>query len=136
MKKVWVNRFNSDGGMKPMTEWINIVCNGEDTHAIVSDEYIAPFSGDYPIESFVHSNGLFCEYISNQRGDGWFYVADGDLPPEDDDDLMVMAWDADGAEKVATIKITTLIYHYNRCLKYGRAFTYPCWQPITSPKFL
>ena len=141
MKTVWVNRHNADGSMKPMSEWVQRECMERYTHTYPSLNGGHGFDGGgLPahhcfISTFgkIAESGFFYEYISNQRGDGWFYVADGDLPVGGDEN--VLAWNLD-AHKSVTFKASTLIHHYNRSVTHGLAFVYPCWQPIQPPKHL
>ena len=142
MKTVWVNRFNADGSVKTMSEWELWQCNENQTHTYPCHGGGRSFDGgglpdrNCFITEFgtVRDSGIyFLEYIGDQRGDGWFYVADGDLPVGGDEN--VLAWNLD-AHKFVTVKASTLIHHYNRSVTHGLAFVYPCWQPIQPPKYL
>ncbi len=141
MKKVWVNRYNADGLFKPMSEWKLKECNQNQSHAykVASGNYAFNFECLPSRHCLItpqgenEESGVFFEFIGNQRGDGWFYVADGDLPVGGDEN--VLAWNLD-AHKSVTSKASTLIHHYNRSVTHGLAFVYPCWQPIQPPKHL
>ena len=135
MKLVWVNRFNADGSIKPMSEWVQRECMERYTHTY-------PFlngghgfdGGGLPahhcfISSFgkIAESGFFYEYIGDQRGDGWLYVADGDLPPIENhailchDDVGVRLMMPEALHKPNTWE------HQNKV---------KCWQPIQPPKHL
>ena len=132
MKTVWVNRHNADGSVKPMSEWVCKEVNSKITHSEAVEGNRSKFFIFSANEA--KKSGLSnLEYIGNQRGDGWFYVADGDLPVGGNEN--VLAWNLD-AHKSVTFKASTLIHHYNRSVTHGLAFVYPCWQPIEPPKHL
>ena len=137
MKKVWVNRFNADGTLKPTSEWVQRECAERYTHTY-------PFlngghgfdGGGLPahhcfISTFgkIAESGFFYEYIGNQRGDGWFYVADGDLPPHSYSEN-ILAHTSTGEYAI----IVSWLYN-SRTVEviYGKPI---CWQPIQQPKFI
>ncbi|AUZ06318.1 hypothetical protein ADP71_31400 [Vitreoscilla sp. C1] len=137
MKKVWVNRFNHDGSMKPMREWELWRCGKSQTHT-----YTCGFgrSRDFdrdglPLRNcFIDEQGrvsdagcYFYEYIGDQRGDGWFYVADGDLPPSQLDDSLIVNVLFEKEGVLQSIPALSVHKHSKRII---------CWQPITPPKFL
>ena len=80
MKTVWVNRFNADGSIKPMSEWQQRVVHDTTTHIMLDGECI--YQGIH--NNTLTSNGRsgIHEYIGDQRGDGWFNVED-EQPPTD-----------------------------------------------------
>ena len=128
MKKVWVNRFNADGSAKPMSEWMQRECAERYTHTHPMANGEQGFdSGGLPnrncflteFGTIRDSGRFFYEYIGNQRGDGWFYVEDGDLPPDNEAVLI-----SDGVDCLYT-EISTLTNHNALC-----------WQPMQPPKFL
>ena len=80
MKTVWI-KHNHLQELLPIQEWRSITIEDGGTHVI--HYYGKNVIGiEHPLHKENFSNGyLFYEYIGDQRGDGWFYVADGDLPP-------------------------------------------------------
>ena len=137
MKTVWVNRHNADGSMKPMSEWVQRECMERYTHTY-------PFlngghgfdGGGLPahhcfISTFgkIAESGFFYEYIGNQRGDGWLYVADGEMPL-----CLTEVWISDGCDYdkdyVDIDSNTGAEYFANS----GDSVV--CWQPIQPPKHL
>ena len=134
MKIVWVNRFNHDGSMKQPREWKIRTVDSEYEYTHYFKDIYSEYDGFSAAEcKWEVKNRVGAEYhverIDNQRGDGWFYVADGDLPPAG---IRVVAWSAENHNFVA-IDSDTVVYHFRRSKKYGRDFVYPCWQPIQSP---
>ena len=137
MKTVWVNRHNADGSMKPMSEWVQRECMERYTHTYPSLNGGHGFDGGgLPahhcfISTFgkIAESGFFYEYIGNQRGDGWFYVADGDLPPHSYSEN-VLAHTSTGEYAI----IVAWLY-FSRTIEesYGKPI---CWQPIQQPKFI
>ena len=118
MKTVWVNRHNADGSVKPMSEWVCKEVNSKITHSEAVEGNRSKFFIFSANEA--KKSGLSnLEYIGNQRGDGWFYVEDGDLPPDNEAVLI-----SDGVDCLYT-EISTLTYHNALC-----------WQPMQPPKFL
>ena len=79
MKTVWVNRHNAGGTFKPTSEWVQACVRSETTHVMFEDGRV--FQGTRSDTFTSNGRSGIHEYIGNQRGDGWFYVADGDLPP-------------------------------------------------------
>ena len=137
MKKVWVNRFNTDDSLKPISEWVQRECMERYTHTHPSLNGGHGFDGGgLPahhcfISTFgkIAESGFFYEYIGNQRGDGWFYVADGDLPPHSYSEN-VLAHTSTGEYAI----IVAWLY-FSRTIEesYGKPI---CWQPIQQPKFI
>ena len=137
MKTVWVNRHNADGSYKPMNEWVQRECMERYTHTYPSLNGGHGFDGGgLPahhcfISTFgkIAESGFFYEYIGNQRGDGWFYVADGDLPPHSYSEN-VLAHTSTGEYAI----IVAWLY-FSRTIEesYGKPI---CWQPIQQPKFI
>ena len=135
MKTVWVNRHNADGSVKPMSEWVQRECMERYTHTY-------PFlngghgfdGGDLPahhcfISTFgkIAESGFFYEYIGNQRGDGWFYVADGDLPPIEPN--AVLCHDGNGL----LLMMPEDLHRKNAWNHRNKA---KCWMPVTDPRHL
>ena len=137
MKKVWVNRFNADGLFKPMSEWKLKECNQNQSHAykVASGNYAFNFECLPSRHCLItpqgenEESGVFFEFISNQRGDGWFYVADGDLPPHSYSEN-ILAHTSTGEYAI----IVSWLYN-SRTVEviYGKPI---CWQPIQQPKFI
>ena len=135
MKKVWVNRYNADGLFKPMSEWKLKECNQNQSHAykVASGNYAFNFECLPSRHCLItpqgenEESGVFFEFIGNQRGDGWLYVADGDLPPIENhailchDDVGVRLMMPEALHKPNTWE------HQNKV---------KCWQPIQPPKHL
>ena len=127
MKKVWVNRFNADGPIKPMSEWQQRVVHETTTHIMLDGECI--YQGIH--NNTLTSNGRsgIHEYIGNQRGDGWLYVADDEMPM-----CYVEVWTFDGCDYdkdyVDIDSNTGEEYFANS----GDSVV--CWQPIQPPKHL
>ncbi|UOO93349.1 hypothetical protein [Vitreoscilla stercoraria] len=59
----------------------------------------------------------------------WFYVADGDFPPNDED---VLAWNIE-INKAVVVKSSIFKKQHTRTQKLGIKTPYPCWQPIVTP---
>ena len=138
MKKVWVNRHNADGSVKPMSEWMQRECAERYTHTYPMANGEQGFdSGGLPnrncflteFGTIRDSGRFFYEYIGNQRGDGWFYVADGDLPPHSYSEN-ILAHTSMGEYAI----IVAWLYN-SRTVEviYGKPI---CWQPIQQPKHL
>ena len=137
MKKIWVNRFNPDGSSKPMSEWKLKECNQNQSHAykVASGNYAFNFECLPSRHCLItpqgenEESGVFFEFIGNQRGDGWFYVADGDLPP-----CLADVWISDGCDYgkdyVDIDSNTGEEYFANS----GESVI--CWQPIQKPKYI
>ena len=119
MKTVWVNRINVDGTAKPMSEWQQISVRDDTTHARAQWGEIWQASEKSCHHIWDDSKTVCFEHISNQRGNGWFYVEDGDLPPNNEAVLL-----SDGVDCLYT-EISTLTNHNALC-----------WQPMQLPKFL
>ena len=126
MKTVWVNRFNADGTFKPMSEWACKEVNSKITHSEAVEGNRSKFFIFSANEA--KKSGLSnLEYIGDQRGDGWLYVADGDLPPIENhailchDDVGVRLMMPEALHKPNTWE------HQNKV---------KCWQPIQPPKHL
>ena len=128
MKTVWVNRFNADGSAKPMNEWVQREIKSKYTTHFATypdgriQEHDANFADNKQENLIVEICGKFdvcLEYIGNQRGDGWFYVTDGDLPPSDDAVLI-----SDGLDCLFT-KLSKFIHPEKLS-----------WQPFQPPKHL
>ena len=135
MKKVWVNRFNADGTLKPMSEWVQRECAERYTHTYPLLNGGHGFDGGgLPahhcfISTFgkIAESGFFYEYIGNQRGDGWFYVADGDLPPIEDN--AVLCHDGYGL----LLMMPADLHRKNAWNHRNKA---KCWMPVTDPRHL
>ena len=135
MKTVWVNRFNADGSYKPMSEWVQRECMERYTHTypLLNDGHGFDGGGLPAHHCFISSfgkiaeSGFFYEYISNQRGDGWFYVADGDLPPPQMDDSVIVNVLFEKQGVLQAIPALSISAHLKRII---------CWQPIQPPKHL
>ena len=137
MKTVWVNRHNADGSMKPMSEWVQRECMERYTHTYPLLNGGHGFDGGgLPahhcfISTFgkIAESGFFYEYIGNQRGDGWFYVADGDLPPHSySENILAHTSTGEYAIIVAWLCFSRTVEE-----SYGKLI---CWQPIQQPKFI
>ena len=81
MKTVWVNRFNADGTLKPMSDWLQISVRDDTTHARVQWDEIWQVSEKGCRNIWDDSKTVCYEHIGNQRGDGWFNVED-EQPPK------------------------------------------------------
>ena len=135
MKKVWVNRFNTDGSLKPISEWVQRECMERYTHTYpLLNEGHGFDGGGLPahhcfISSFgkIAESGFFYEYIGDQRGDGWFYVADGEMPPSLTEVWISDGWDYD-KDHVDIDSNTGAEYFVNS----GDGVI--CWQPIQRPQ--
>lgn len=135
MKTVWVNRHNADGSYKPMNEWVQRECAERYTHTYPLLNGGHGFDGGgLPahhcfISTFgkIAESGFFYEYIGNQRGDGWFYVADGDLPPIEDNAVLCH-------DDVGVRLMMPRALHKPNTWEYQN--TVKCWQPIQPPKHL
>ena len=137
MKTVWVNRHNADGSYKPMNEWVQRECAERYTHTFPLLNGGHGFDGGgLPahhcfISTFgkIAESGFFYEYIGNQRGDGWFYVADGDLPPHSySENILAHTSTGEYAIIVAWLCFSRTVED-----SYGKLI---CWQPIQQPKFI
>ena len=137
MKTVWVNRFNADGSYKPMSEWVQRECMERYTHTYPSLNGGHGFDGGgLPahhcfISTFgkIAESGFFYEYIGNQRGDGWFYVEDDDLPPHSySENILAHTSTGEYAIIVAWLCFSRTVEE-----SYGKLI---CWQPIQQPKFI
>lgn len=137
MRKVWVNRLNADGTLKPMSEWVQCECAERYTHTypLLNDGHGFDGGGLPAHHCFISSfgkiaeSGFFYEYIGDQRGDGWFYVADGDLPPDSYSEN-IFAHTSTGEYLV----IASWLYNSHKVeVIYGKPI---CWQPIQPPKYL
>lgn len=138
MKTVWVNRFNADGSYKPMSEWQRKECMTKQTHAypVSLDDWDFDCDGLPKHNCFINAqgkiaeSGYFFEYIGDQRGDGWFYVADGDLPL-----LNELVYTYDGSrlkvDCMAHIGISSEPWFADDPDEIVK-----CWQPIQPPKYL
>ena len=136
MKTVWVNRHNSDGTVKPMSEWVRRDIQSKyTTHfATYPDGRIQAHDASYAENKqenlIVEVCGKFnvcLEYIGDQRGDGWFYVADGDLPPLEDN--AVLCHDGYGL----LLMMTADLHKRDAWNHRNKA---KCWMPIPDPKYL
>ena len=135
MKTVWVNRFNADGSYKPMSEWVQRECMERYTHTypLLNDGHGFDGGGLPAHHCFISTfgkiaeSGFFYEYIGNQRGDGWLYVADGDLPPPQTDDSAIVNVLFEKQGILQAIPALSLLAHSKRII---------CWQPILPPKHL
>ena len=127
MKTVWVNRFNADGTFKPMSEWVQACVRSETTHIMFEDDRI--FQGTRSDTFTSNGRSGIHEYIGDQRGDGWFYVEDGDLPPHSYSEN-ILAHTSTGEYAI----IVSWLYN-SRTVEviYGKPI---CWQPIQQPKFI
>lgn len=130
MKLVWVNRFNADGSYKPMSEWQLRTTKPEDKYYF-KDKY-SDFDGFLEAECEFEvldtvGQGYLIEYIGNQRGDGWFYAADGDLPPIEDNAVLCH-------DDVGVRLMMPRALHKPNTWEYQN--TVKCWQPIQPPKHL
>ena len=135
MKTVWVNRHNADGSMKPMSEWKLKECNQNQSHAykVASGNYAFNFECLPSRHCLItpqgenEESGVFFEFIGNQRGDGWFYVADGDLPPIEDN--AVLCHDGYGL----LLMMPADLHRKNAWNHRNKA---KCWMPVTDPRHL
>ena len=135
MKKVWVNRYNADGLFKPMSEWKLKECNQNQSHAykVASGNYAFNFECLPSRHCLItpqgenEESGVFFEFIGNQRGDGWFYVADGDLPPIEDNAVLCH-------DDVGVRLMMPRALHKPNTWEYQN--TVKCWQPIEPPRYL
>ena len=132
MKKVWVNRFNADGTLKPMSEWVQRECAERYTHTypLLNDGHGFDGGGLPAHHCFISSfgkiaeSGFFYEYIGDQRGDGWFNVED-EQPPKGVPVLVIggsTAW----VDKAYDSDDGISFYEDN----YGRATH---WMPLPTP---
>lgn len=127
MKKVWVNRFNADGSMKPVNEWElkEVPAHFKKVTTYVDPEKAArEIAADTCLDAFF-TQETKSEDVSDQHGDGWFYIADGDLPPYLVGDVLVSFWD--GEFDVVLSKDV----HDRKLDELMQA-----WQPITLPKYM
>ena len=135
MKTVWVNRHNADGSMRPMSEWKLKECNQNQSHAykVASGNYAFNFECLPSRHCLItpqgenEESGVFFEFIGNQRGDGWFYVADGDLPPIEDNAVLCH-------DDVGVRLMMPRALHKPNTWEYQN--TVKCWQPIEPPRYL
>ena len=138
MKTVWVNRFNADGSCKPMSEWVQRECAERYTHTYPMANGEQGFdSGGLPnrncflteFGTIRDSGRFFYEYIGNQRGDGWFYVADGEMPL-----CLTEVWtfdDCDYDKDYVDIDSDTGAEYFA-----NSGDSVICWQPIQPAKHL
>ena len=128
MKTVWVNRHNADGSVKPMSEWVCKEVNSRITHSEAVEGNRSKFFIFSANEA--KKSGLSnLEYIGDQRGDGWLYVADGDLPPEVEDEYILV--------QTRMGKYATTLHELSDWIVFSRIHGKPiCWQPIQQPKFI
>ena len=126
MKTVWVNRHNADGSVKPMSEWKLRVCENFQNFYYTVDDVVIFCRKD---ERRWTQEELRIGDLSNQRGDGWFYVEDGDLPPHSYSEN-ILAHTSTGEYAI----IVSWLYN-SRTVEviYGKPI---CWQPIQQPKFI
>ena len=136
MKTVWVNRHHADGSVKPMSEWELWQCNENQTHTYPCNGGGRSFDGgglpdrNCFITEFgtVRDSGIyFLEYIGDQRGDGWFYVADGDLPPIELN--AVLCHDGHGL-------LLMMPEDLHKKHAWNHRNKAKCWMPIPDPKHL
>ena len=146
MKTVWVNRHHADGSVKPMSEWELWQCNENQTHTYPCHGGGRSFDGgglpdrNCFITEFgtVRDSGIyFLEYIGDQRGDGWFYVELGQLPPSYDDDILL--WN-DGRFFVCQYDGINGKYEHrfigaNEHIFIGKGHR-ARWKPLQPPKYL
>ena len=125
MKTVWVNRHNADGSFKLMSDWVLARVRSETTHVMFEDGRI--FQGTRSDTFTSNGRSGIHEYIGNQRGDGWFYVADGDLPPIEDN--AVLCHDGYGL----LLMMPADLHRKNAWNHRNKA---KCWMPVTDPRHL
>ena len=127
MKTVWVNRHNADGTLKPMGVWQQISVRDDTTHARVQWGEIWQASEKGCQHVWDNNKSVCYEYIGNQRGDGWFYVADGDLPPIEPN--AVLCHDGNGLLLMmpADLHKKDAWNHHNKA---------KCWMPVPDPRHL
>ena len=125
MKTVWVNRHKADGSFKPMSEWVLARVRSETTHVMFEDGRV--FQGTRSDTFTSNGRSGIHEYIGNQRGDGWFYVADGDLPPIEDN--AVLCHDGYGL----LLMMPADLHRKNAWNHRNKA---KCWMPVTDPRHL
>ena len=136
MKTVWVNRFNADGTIKPMNEWVQREINSKYTTHFATypdgriQEHDANFADNKQENLIVEICGKFdvcLEYIGDQRGDGWFYVADGEMPPFEPN--AVLCHDGNGL----LLMMPEDLHRKNAWNHRNKA---KCWMPAPYPKYL
>ena len=125
MKTVWVNRHKADGSFKPMSEWVLARVRSETTHVMFEDGRV--FQGTRSDTFTSNGRSGIHEYIGDQRGDGWFYVADGDLPPIEDN--AVLCHDGYGL----LLMMPADLHRKNAWNHRNKA---KCWMPVTDPRHL
>ena len=130
MKLVWVNQFNADGSVKPMSEWQLRTTKHEDKFYF-KDKY-SDFDGFLEADCKFEAKdrmgpGYLIEYIGDQRGDGWLYVADGDLPPIEPN--AVLCHDGNGL----LLMMPEDLHRKNAWNHRNKA---KCWMPAPDPKYL
>ncbi len=125
MKTVWVNRHNADGSFKLMSDWVLARVRSETTHVMFEDGRV--FQGTRSDTFTSNGRSGIHEYIGNQRGDGWFYVADGDLPPIEDN--AVLCHDGYGL----LLMMPADLHRKNAWNHRNKA---KCWMPVTDPRHL
>ncbi|UOO89082.1 hypothetical protein LVJ82_00840 [Vitreoscilla massiliensis] len=125
MKTVWVNRHNADGTLKPISEWVQACVRSETTHVMFEDGRI--FQGTRSDTFTSNGRSGVHEHIGDQRGDGWFYVADGDLPPIEDN--TVLCHDGYGL----LLMMPADLHRKNAWNHRNKA---KCWMPVTDPRHL
>ena len=130
-KMVWIKRFNSDGSMKPISNWLLIEVPKSIT-SIVSEAVQDWDFGHYQLTTFDHEYYQWqqkseitsaIEWVGNQRGDGWFYFEDGHAPMLNEFVLVF-----DGKE------YSVQSFAEENLLSSKKLFQ--CWFPIVEPKFL
>ena len=129
-KFVWIKRFNSDGSLKPVKNWVFIEVPKNVT-SIVSEmtqdwefkEYqMTTFDFDY--YTWQKHTGITAaiEWLDDQRGDGWFYFEDGHYPNLNE---QVLIFDGNSY-------LVHLFEEEMKAIPHG----FKCWSPIISPKFV
>ena len=130
-KQVWIKRFNADGSMKPIKNWLLIEVPKNIT-SIVSEAtqdwdfvHYQTTLFDYDYYQWQRNSNITSaiEWVGNQRGDGWFYFTDGHTP---DFNEMVLVFD--GKEYFVQPFKEDQINWIKKSFK--------CWFPIIEPKFL
>ena len=124
MKTVWV-KHNNFGQLLPMSEWKPFCASDDATHIVHYFNKFMVCSKDPEAGNANKQRGeILSEYIGNQRGDGWFYVADGDLPPIEDN--AILCHDDAGVRLMMPVAL-----HLPNTWEYQNKII--CWQPINSP---
>ncbi len=129
-KQVWIKRFNSDGSLKPISNWILIEVPKNIT-SIVSETaqdwdftnyQMTTFAYDFYQWQLTSDITSAIEWIEDQRGDGWFYFEDGHFPNINEFVLV-----SDGSKY-------SIQSFSNEKLNLKQQ-PYKCWFPIVGPKF-